>query len=208
MRVQLMLFSLVLLLVVGVSTSSSAQNFTTPAPDGSTSATFAADCVSSRFFDFSLRVPERMSFDDQPKAPESGKDDTRLNFVIFTAHRPHGANKDVVVAAAEDRRSAPDSGAASWMRALHDLNTTRSDVPTQGEVESVSAGDQKFSRLRFQQKREDGVITYQSAYAVGVRGYVIYFVFGSVDQNTLHSMEESMNSFTTKVGACRNLPSH
>src|SRR5580658_2249270 len=179
-----------------------AQEYSTPAPDGTAGATFSQGCVTSRFFDFTFRVPSGMSFDDMSNAPNGGKDSTGLNFVIFMAHRDHGLNRDVINVAAEDRRSKSDPSAASWMRALHQLNTSRSDVPVQGEVESIPVGDQQVSRLRFQQSRNDGVITYEAAYAVGVRGYVVYFIFGSIDQAVLTSMEKSMDSFSTKIGAC------
>jgi hypothetical protein len=67
-----------------------------------------------------------------------------------------------------------DPSAASWMRALYRWNTKRTDVPYQGNVESITIGRQQFSRLLFQQTRDDGLITYEAAYAIGIHGYVVY----------------------------------
>ena len=189
-------------LLAGTVPQSSAQSLTTPAPDGTPGATFVQGCVTSHFFNFTYRLPDGMSLADMSRAPNGGNDPTGRNFVLFMAHRARGINQDVVNAAAEDRRQASDSSAASWMRALHNLNKRRQDIPTQGEVESVPIGDQQLARLRFQQSRDDGVITYESAYAIGVRGYVVYFIFGSIDQAALASLERSMGYFSAKDGAC------
>jgi hypothetical protein len=143
-----------------------------------------------------------MDFDDISTAPNGGKDSTGRNFILFKAYRPRGINRDVIDAAAEDRTLASDPSAASWMRALHRWNAVRSDVPSQGEVESVMAGDQQFSRLRFQQSRNDGVITYETAYAIGAHGFVVYLIFGSTDQTALTSMERSIDTFSNKTDGC------
>ena len=119
---------------------------------------------------------------DMDQAPNTGNDPTHRNYVLFMASRDRKLSQDVVDVAAEDRRSAADPSAASWMRALHHWNATRSDVPAQGEVGSISVGGQELSQLHFQQTRADGVVTYEAAYAFGVKGYVVYFIFGSVDQ--------------------------
>jgi len=191
-----------LALLLPAVTHCSAQNYSTLAPDGTPGATFAQGCVTSRFFNFAYRLPDGMSLADMSKSPNGGSDPTGKNFVLFMAHRARGINQDVVNSAAEDRRSAGDSSAASWIRALHNLNKTRPDVPEQGEVESISIGEQQLSRLRFQQSRDDGMITYESAYAFGVHGYVVYFIFGSVDQAALASLERSMGYFSVKGGTC------
>ena len=196
------LSGLISLILLGVMPLCRAQNYSTAAPDGAPSATISQDCVTSHFFSFTFRAPDGMDFDDISTVPNGGKDSTGRNFILFKAYRVRGANRDVIDAAAEDRRSANDSSAASWMRALHHWNATRSDVPSQGEVESVTAGDQQFSRLRFQQSREYGVMTYETAYAIGVRGFVVYLIFGSTDQTVLTSMERSIGTFSNKTDAC------
>ena len=196
------LSGLISLILLGVMPLCRAQNYSTAAPDGAPSATISQDCVTSHFFSFTFRAPDGMDFDDISTVPNGGKDSTGRNVILFKAYRVRGANRDVIDAAAEDRRSANDSSAASWMRALHHWNATRSDVPSQGEVESVTAGDQQFSRLRFQQSRDDGVMTYETAYAIGVRGFVVYLIFGSTDQTVLTSMERSIGTFSNKTDAC------
>lgn len=183
-----------------------AQNFTTPAPDGMASANFTGKCVTSSFFAFSYRLPEGVSLDDMSTAPNGGVDPTHRNFVLFKAYHPRGANRDVVNAAAEDRRSASDQSASSWMRALHNWNATRKDVPKQGEVGTASIGTLVLAKLEFQQSRDDGAITYETAYAYATRGYVVYFIFGSVDKDALVQLEKSMESFSANPGACRAPP--
>jgi hypothetical protein len=178
------------------------QTFTAPAPDGTPGIAISQGCLSSRFFEFTYRLPEGMSLSDMSEEPNGGKDPTGRGFVLFKAYKANDKNRDVVDAAAEDRRSAKDSSAASWIRALHRWNATRADVPKQDDVESTKLGAQEFSRLRFQQSRDDGVITYEAAYAIGVRGYVIFFILGSVDQRGLTALEESMKSLSTGNGAC------
>ena len=202
MRLWSRLSGLISLILFGVMPLCKAQNYSTAAPDGTPAATFSHGCVTSHFFSFTFRAPDGMDFDGMSTAPNDGKDSTGRNVILFKAYRPRGDNRDVIDAAAEDRRLASDSSAASWMRALHRWNANRSDVPSQGEVESVTAGDQQFSRLHFQQSRDDGVSTYETAYAIGVRGFVVYLIFGSTDQTVLTSMERSIDTFSTKTDAC------
>lgn len=195
--------SAVLFLLLYAIVQSAAQVLTKPAPDGTPSATFDQDCVTSKFFDFTYRLPSGMSLDDMSNAPNGGDDPTHKNFVIFMAHRNRGINRDVVNAAAEDRRSTSDPRAASWIRALHNMNESRTDVPFQGKIEPISLGNQQFYRLRFQQSRGDGVLTYEAAYGTGVRGYVLYFILGSVIQAELATLEKSLDSFSSKADSCQ-----
>ncbi len=202
MRLLVQMAGAVLPVLLALVVPGSAQSYTAKAPDGTPGATFAKDCVASTFFNFSYRLPQGMSLQDMSGEPKGGNDPTGKNFILFTAHRSRGIDFDVVDAAAEDRRSTTDPSAASWIRALHHWNTNRSDVPDQGDVESITIGDQLFSRLRFRQSRNDGVITYEAAYAIGVRGFVVYFIFGSVDENALKLIEESMQSFSSGSESC------
>jgi hypothetical protein len=179
-----------------------AQDYTTAAPDGTPSATSVQGCISSSFFGFSYRLPEGMVLDDMSSAPNGGIDPTHKNFILFKAYRARSINRDVVDAAAEDRRSATDPSPESWMRTLHHWNSTRSDVRNQGDVESVTVGEQQFSRLRFHQLRDDGVITYETAFAIGTRGYVVYFILGSTDQVALALMEKSFETFSAEHAPC------
>lgn len=202
MRVCATHFMLFTLLSLSSGALSRAQNYTTVAPDGSPAAKFSNDCVSSNFFGFSYRVPKGMKFDDMSTAPNGGIDPSGKNFVIFKAYSPRGSNRDVVNAAAEDRRATADPSAESWMRALHRWNASRADVLRQGDVETVKVGEVQFARLRFEQSRYDGVITYEAAYAVGAQGYVVYLILGSTDQSGLDSIEKSIGSFSQRIGEC------
>jgi hypothetical protein len=77
-----------------------------------------------------------MSLQDISSEPNGGNDPAGKTFILFEGNRANGTDHDVVDAGAEDRRTASDSSAASWMRALHHWNTKRTDVPYQAEVES------------------------------------------------------------------------
>jgi hypothetical protein len=199
MKVAVHLFALTLLIAAPICI---AQSYTTNAPDGTPGISFAHGCVSSPFFSFTYNLPDELTLEDMSHAPNGGNDPTHRAYALFMASRDRGINRDVVEAAAEDRRSATDSSAASWMRALHHANATRNDVPTQDEVETVSVGDQELSRLAFQQSRSDGVITYEVAYAFGVKGYVVFFILGSVDHGTLAGLEKSIQSLSFKPDGC------
>jgi hypothetical protein len=179
-----------------------AQVYTTSAPDGTPGITSVPGCATSQFFQFAYRLPEGMALQDMSHAPNGGEDPTHRNYVLFMASRARGVNQDVVDVAAEDRRSASDSSAASWMRALHNWNAKRSDVPMQGEVETVSVSGQDLSRLEFQQSRQDGVITYEAAYAFGVKGFVVYFIFGSISRSALDDLAKSIRSLSIGSGNC------
>jgi hypothetical protein len=179
-----------------------AQNHTTAAPDGSPAANFADHCAISKFFQFSLNLPQDEGLADLSLEPDGGADPTGRTFVLFKSFRAYGINRDVIDVAAEDRRAASDPSAASWMRALHNLNSHRKDVPSQGEVEYLTIAGQDFARLRFQQSRDDGVITYEAAYAFGIRGYVVFFMLGSVSQGRLGILEKTFDSFSSGTPHC------
>jgi hypothetical protein len=191
-----------LLLFFCVATRGAGQSYTTPAPDGSPSATFADHCVTSQFFQFSYKLPGDEELADLSLEPDGGADPTHRTFVLFKSFRAYGINRDVIDVAAEDRRAASDPSAASWMRALHNLNSHRKDVPAQGEVAYLTIAGQDFARLRFRQSRDDGVITYEAAYAFGTRGYVVFFILGSVDQARLGLLERTFDSFSSGTSIC------
>ncbi len=189
-------------ILLATSVFCSGQSYSTKAPDGSPAATIADTCVSSQFFSFTYSLPQGISLQDLSSEPNGGSDPTGKNFVLFKAYRDRDGKRDVIDAAAEDRRSSSDPSAASWMRALYRWNSKRTDVPYQGNVNSITIGRQQFSTLLFQQTRDDGVITYEAAYAIEIHGYVVYFIFGSVDQAILVSIERSIESFSPNGGAC------
>jgi hypothetical protein len=193
---------IIMFLFFCVATRGVGQNYTTPAPDGSPAATFAAHCVTSKFFQFGYKLPEDEELADLSLEPDGGVDPTHRTFVLFKSSRAYGISRDVIDVAAEDRRTANNPSAASWMRALHNLNTNRKDVPAQGEVEYLTIAGQDFARLRFQQSRDDGVITYEAAYAFGARGYVVFFMLGSVDQARLGLLEKTFDSFSPGTSLC------
>lgn len=45
----------------------------------------------------------------------------------------------------------------------------------------MAVGDQQFSSLRFQQSRNDGVITHETAYASELAANGVYSIFDSID---------------------------
>jgi hypothetical protein len=189
------------------------QTLTTPAPDKMPAAEFNLGCVTSHFFHFTFQIPEGMGFEDLSAEPNKGIDPTHRNFIIFKAFKRRGSNQDVISVAAEDRNSAADSSAASWMRALHNWNATRADVVSQDAVESVPHPVQDLARLHFRQSRADEVLTYESAWAFGVKGYVEYFILGSVDRDTLQALDDAMGSLDLTNRGCEGLtarpqPSH
>jgi hypothetical protein len=104
-------------------------------------------------------------------------------------------NRDVVNVAASYRANTPDPSAASFLRALRHANEAQTDIRNQGQVTSLLIDGQEFASLRYQQIRDDGEITYESAFATAIRGFVVFFVFGSVSNDSLAQMQQSMQTF-------------
>jgi hypothetical protein len=104
-------------------------------------------------------------------------------------------NRDVINAAASYRGNTPDPSAASFLRALHYAHESKKDIVSQGEVESITINNQQFASLRYQQARDAGIVTYESAYAASIHKFVVFFIFGSIKAADLANLEQSMQSF-------------
>lgn len=176
-----------------------AQSFSALAPDGRPAAVITSGCATSKFFGFSYRLPEEMSPEDLSPMPGGGRDPSGNDFVLFKASRGRRLpdfNRDVLTAAASYRGNTPDPSAASFLRALRHANEEQPDIQGQGEITPLVLNHQQFATLRYQQIRDDGAITYESAYAAAMRGFVVYFVFGSIRSDSLAQMEKSIQTFS------------
>ena len=88
------------------------------------------------------------------------------------------------------------------MRGLRSWNTRRSDVLTQGEVETVKIGRRSFSRSALS---KHAMMSSRTKWLMpGNKGFVIYFIFGSVSPTRLQSIETSIRPSLPRVpGAMR-----
>lgn len=185
-----------LLAILFAGVSCAAQTYSGQAPDRTSAALISNGCVVSKYFGFSYLLPDGMLPQEIPAS--SRNDPSGEDFVLFMATRTRKLpdfNHDVLDAAAEYRAGGRDAGAAGFLRALKKANEAEPDIESQGDVHLTTLNNQEFANLLYKQRRDDGTITYESAYAIALRGYVVYFVFASISANDLAGLERSMQSF-------------
>lgn len=177
-----------------------AQTLGGGAENGPQALTIAQGCVTSRYFDFSYRLPEGMKAQQIPNAPPAAGAPRPV--MLFVTYRDRGPHRDVAVATAEELRGEKEPSAAKWMDRLREANAGREGVVNQSSLASETVNGQKFWSLTFQQVREDGSVVNEAVYATALRGYVVSFTFGSAAQPELAAMAQSIQSFEPSATGC------
>lgn len=173
------------------------QTSGTPGPDGKPVAIVSNGCVFSQYFGFSLRLPAGMTSASLSALPAGGININPTDLVLFVADRGYqipNYTDDVVEAAVEYRGQGADASASNFLLQLRN----RPAVPNGtlfADFDSAEFGAQRFARLPFQQTMPDGLVTYESIDAAQIRGYVVYFIFRSLDPDALARLEQSMATF-------------
>ncbi|MGH9604382.1 MAG: hypothetical protein ACRD3N_01660 [Terracidiphilus sp.] len=175
-----------------------AQSPNAAVPAESQAVTIAKGCATSRYFNFSLRLPQGMQAQPLPSTAASAPGAA----ILFIAYRERGVHRDVTIATADDVSGEKDKSAARWMDKLREANGKREGVVEQGEIEPLDVKGQKFSSLTFQEVREDGSVVNEAVYATALRGKIVSFTFGSADAPELDELERSMQTFSPSAAGC------
>lgn len=166
-------------------------------PDGRPAAVASHGCVFSKYFGFSYRLPAGMTSSTLAALPAGGTNVSASDFILFVEDRVFQTpnyTDDVAEAAAEYRGKGQDASASNFLLQLRNP-TTAPNGSLFDDLDARQFGGQHFSRLRMQLAMPGGLFTYESIYATEMRGYVVHFLFKSLDPDALSLLEQSMSTF-------------